>query len=163
MEIAIIVNENDEVIDHKDRSTIQKEDIYRVSALLVRNSKWEFLLAQRGFSKSNNPWAWSFSVAWWVAEWETYDQNIIKETEEEIWVIGLKMRKIFKKRITGKHNFYCQFYMANMDVDIDHFTKEDKEVEELRWFSSDEIRRWEYRWYPFSKTLMQYLEDFETM
>jgi hypothetical protein len=38
MEIAIVVNENDEIIDYKDRSALKDEDIYRISALVVKNS-----------------------------------------------------------------------------------------------------------------------------
>lgn len=48
----IIVNENDEIIGHKKREEIRQEDIYRVSALWLTNSKNEILLARRGLNKS---------------------------------------------------------------------------------------------------------------
>jgi len=85
----IIVNENDNIIWYKKRWTLLSSDIYRVSALLIKNSKWEFLLAQRKFTKKNNPWEWYFSVAWTVDKWETYDINMSKEIEEEIWIFNL--------------------------------------------------------------------------
>lgn len=57
-EIIPIVDQNDEIIGYKDRADISSDDIYRVSALWVENSKGEFLLAQRGFMKKNGPGRW---------------------------------------------------------------------------------------------------------
>jgi hypothetical protein len=36
---VIIVNENDEIIDYKERGEIKQEDIYRVSSIVIKNSK----------------------------------------------------------------------------------------------------------------------------
>jgi len=55
MVLIPIVDEKDKIIGYKDRKEIQKEDIYRVSALWITNSKDEILLAQRAFSKSHDP------------------------------------------------------------------------------------------------------------
>jgi hypothetical protein len=38
-DIQTIVDENDEIISHKHRHEITSEDIYRVSALWIENSK----------------------------------------------------------------------------------------------------------------------------
>lgn len=54
-ELIPIVNLDDEIIGYKERSKITSQDIYRVSALWIENSKGEILLAQRGFMKRNNP------------------------------------------------------------------------------------------------------------
>jgi isopentenyldiphosphate isomerase len=159
-EEVIIVNESDEIIWYKDRWTILKEDIYRVSALLIKNSKWEFLLAQRKLTKKNNPWWWSFSVAGTVEKSETYDSNISKEIEEEIGIFDLKYSKLFKKRIIGKHNYYCQFYFAILDVELDYFTIQEEEVENIRWFSLDEIKKWSFEWNKTSKTILENIELF---
>jgi len=63
-ELSIIVNEQDEIIGYKPRREITPEDIYRVSALWIENSKWEILLAQRGFMKTNGPGKWWAAVAY---------------------------------------------------------------------------------------------------
>lgn len=157
---VIIVNEQDAIIWYKQRWTINKEDIYRVSALLVKNMKWEFLLAQRSLSKNNNPWEWSFSVAGTIEQWETYDSNIIKEIEEEIWIYDLKYKKAFKKRIYWKHNFFCQFYISILDKPIEDFKIQEEELEDIRWFSENEILKKEYEWYPISKTLINEFDNF---
>lgn len=157
---VIIVNELDEIIWYKKRWTIKSEDIYRVSALLIKNSKWEFLLAQRSFTKKNDPWKWSVSVAGTIEEWEEYDTNIIKEIEEEIWVYDLKITKAFKKLITWYHNFFCQFYTAKCDKNINEFKIQEEELKAIRWFSFEEIMKGEYKWDEISKILISNLDNF---
>ncbi len=56
---VIIVNEKDEQIALKERKDIKKEEIYRVSALWITNSKGEILLAQRGLNKKHDPGKWA--------------------------------------------------------------------------------------------------------
>ena len=51
----IVVDENDKIIGHKNRGTLKKEDIYRVSALWITNSRGEILLARRHHTKSHHP------------------------------------------------------------------------------------------------------------
>jgi len=55
----VIVNDEDEIIGHKERGTLVKEDIYRVAALWVTNSKGEILLAQRQLGKRHDPGKWA--------------------------------------------------------------------------------------------------------
>ena len=156
-EDVIIVDENDKIIEYKKRWTILHSDIYRVSALLIKNSNWEFLLAQRKFTKKNNPWKWSFTVAGTIEKWETYDSNIKKEIEEEIGISNLNYKKWDKKRIIWKHNYFCQFYSAILDKDLDYFTIQEEEVESIRWFSLDEIKKWEFEWNKISQTILKNL------
>jgi isopentenyldiphosphate isomerase len=54
-EIIPIVDENDNIIDYKMRKDVKISDIYRVSAIILRNSKNQILLAQRGLHKRNDP------------------------------------------------------------------------------------------------------------
>ena len=79
-----IVNEEDEIIKIIDSTERMKGDIGRVSALWITNEKGEILLAQRSFTKKRDPGVWDPAVAGTVEEGETYEQNIIKEAEEEL-------------------------------------------------------------------------------
>lgn len=158
---TIIVDKHDDIIGYKQSGTIGRTDIYRVSTLLIKNSCGKYLLAQRSLSKKNNPWEWSFSVAGTIEKWETYDTNIQKEIEEEIGIVKTNYTKLYKARIQGKHNFFCQFYMANMDVPLSYFTIEKEEVAQIRWFTKEEILKWNYAWYHISKTLIQELDRLE--
>ncbi len=81
---TIIVNEKDKIIGSKERGTLTREDLFRVSALWVTNSKGEYLLAQRSFSKKHHPGKWGPAVEGTNQEGETYESNMIKETKGEI-------------------------------------------------------------------------------
>lgn len=54
----IIVDEEDNIIGYKERDTLDDDDIYRVSALWIKNSKGESLLARRHRNKSHYPRKW---------------------------------------------------------------------------------------------------------
>jgi isopentenyldiphosphate isomerase len=79
-----IVNEHDEIIGYKERNDITKEDIYRVSTLLVMNEYDEILLTKRAATKKNNPNKRTLAVNGTVEKGETYEENIIHEAQEEI-------------------------------------------------------------------------------
>ena len=49
------MDENDNIISYKDIDNLDKEDIYRVSALWITNSKREILLARRHHTKNHHP------------------------------------------------------------------------------------------------------------
>ena len=139
--IITIVNEDDEIIWEKDRSDVTQDDIYRVSALEVRNSKGDFLLAQRGFLKRKWPWKRSVAVAGTVDAWETYDDNIYKEAEEEIWLIDTVFKKEDKiRKHTPNSNYFCQYYSAILDKPSEEFVLEEWQVENIRRFSVEEIK-----------------------
>jgi len=139
-DIQIIVDENDVVIDYKARKDIISDDIYRVSCLWITNSSWDILLALRGFLKNNNPGMWWSAVAGTVEKWESYEENIYKEAEEEIGLKEIKLVEWKKVRHTWQHNFFCQWYTLNIDKNISEFTKEEEQVEAIRWFSQAEIK-----------------------
>ena len=123
-----IVDENDKIIGYKKRGTLDSDDIYRVSALWLTNSKGEILIAQRADNKSHNPGQWGVSVAGTVDEGETYYENIIKETEEEIGLKGIKPKKGPYGRHKGEHNYFYQWYLQEIDMDIEDFVIDKEEV-----------------------------------
>lgn len=129
-----IVNEKDELIGLKERSEVDYQtDIYRVSALWVTNSIGQVLLAQRASNKDKDAGLWGHAVAGTIDAGETYDKNIYKEAEEEIGLTGVEFTKGKKMRITFPRNFFCQWYFVNLDRDIDSFTMQDGEVDDLAW------------------------------
>ena len=133
-----IVNEQDEIIGYKDREDRSQKDITRVSALWVTDKEGNVLLAQRAFSKKHHPGLWGPAVAGTVEEGETYESNIIKEAEEEIGltefnpILGPKIRR------SSIHEYFCQWFTFVADHDY-MFTKRDGEVEEVKWFSQNEL------------------------
>jgi isopentenyldiphosphate isomerase len=141
MEKIIIVDDKDNIIGIKERESITKMDIYRVSVLWIVNSKDEILLARRSLNKTNSPGKWGPAVAGTVEESETYDSNIIKETEEEIGLKNIKPQKGLKIKMATKYNYFCQWYFIKIDRNLDEFKLQEDEVEEIKWFSKEELLR----------------------
>ena len=135
----VIVNEKDKIIDYKDRDSLERNDIYRVSALWIVNNKGEYLLARRGFTKSHHPGKWGPAVAGTVDKEETYLDNIVKEAEEELGLSGINFKKGPKTKTTGKYNHFTQWYIAKIDKEINDFRIKKDEVAEIKWFSREEL------------------------
>jgi isopentenyldiphosphate isomerase len=137
----VIVNENDEIIGHKERGTLTKEDIYRVSALWITNSKGDILLAQRKFTKAHDPGKWGPAVAGTVDEGEAYEMNILKEAEEEIGLKDIHPTLGPKRRERGEHNYFGQWYLLTIDKPVEDFTIQEEEVEQIKWFARSELEK----------------------
>lgn len=135
-----IVNTSDEIISYKMRNVLSKEDIYRVSALWLTNSRGEVLLAKRHHTKLHNPNMWGPAVAGTIEEGETYESNIIKETEEEIGLRDIKPKLGPKIEITGEYHHFTQWFTLEVDKDVNDFKIQDNEVEEIKWFAPQELR-----------------------
>jgi isopentenyl-diphosphate delta-isomerase len=71
-EKIIIVDDEDNIIGIKEREEVDKKNLrYRCSALWVKNSKGEILLAKRALTKKHSPGKWGPAVAGTLAENET--------------------------------------------------------------------------------------------
>ncbi|MBU1129641.1 MAG: NUDIX domain-containing protein [Nanoarchaeota archaeon] len=139
MEKIIVVDEKDNLLGAKERGSLTKEDIYRVSALWVKNSKEEILLAKRALTKKKDPGLWGPAVAGTVEEGESYEQNILKEAEEELGLKNIKPMKLIKDRTKKPHNHFCQWFFLKLDKEAKKFKIQKEEVEEVKWFSKEEI------------------------
>lgn len=137
----IIVNDRDEVIGLKDRGTLEPNDIYRVSALWVKNSKGDILLAQRSYNKNHDPGKWGPAVAGTNDEGETYESNIIKEAEEEIGLKDCHFEKSFYRMNQREYTYFVQWFFVVVDKDIKDFTIQKEEVEKIKWFSKEELQK----------------------
>ena len=134
-----IVNDKDEIIGHKERDTITRDDIYRVSALWITNSNGYILLAQRKFTDERDPGQWGPAVAGTVDEDETYDSNIIKEAEEEIGLAGIEPALGPKRLRHDEYNYFCQWYTLVVDKSAEDFIIQEEEVERVKWFTREEL------------------------
>lgn len=133
-----IVDENDNLITHKDRKDRLPNEITRVAALWVGGDDGDILLAQRAFTKKDSPGLWGPAVAGSVEEGETYESNIIKEAEEEIGLKNFKFVLGPKIRRSGTHQYFAQVFFTVISKDY-KLVKQDSEVEEIRWFKKEEI------------------------
>jgi isopentenyldiphosphate isomerase len=138
---TIIVDEHDNPIGVKESDTLDYEDIYRVTALwLTDRATGDMLLAQRKWTKRNDPGKWIAAVAGTVDEGETYEINIAKETEEEIGLTGLNLQPGPKQYVDdGQHKFFCQWYRAEVDKNRAHIVIQEDEIEAIRWISRADL------------------------
>ncbi len=144
LEIIPIVDSNDKIIKYKERKQInRREDIYRISALWVVNSQKQILLAQRSFTKTHSPGKWGPAVAGTVAKEETYLENILKETEEEIGIDleDYNFQQVEKIFTDADWKFFCQWYFAKVDLLLEKFIFPKDEVEQLKWMDRKEFEK----------------------
>jgi len=135
-----VVNDNDEIIGHKDRAKINyKKDIYRITALWITNSKGEVLIAQRKHTKDKDPGKWGPAVAGTMDEGETYEENIYKEAKEELGIENVKFIVGPKQRRYTPRNFFCQWFLLNIDRDINQFKIQAEEVEQIAWIGKRKL------------------------
>jgi len=132
-----VVNEQDEIIGYKERDNRNPNDLVRATGLWITDKEGNILLAQRAFTKMHDPGLWGPAVGGTVEEDETYDSNIIKEAEEEIGLININFNFISKVHV---YNCIAQIYTAVVDRDY-KFVKQDEEVENIKWFSRDELKK----------------------
>ena len=136
-----IVDESDNIIGYKFGVDVDPiTEIYRVSALWLTNTQGQVLIAQRKWDKRNDPGKWGPAVAGTVEEGETYEENIYKETEEEIGLKGIQLKAGPKQRVRGDTNFFCQWYTATVDVPIQDFVIQEDEVEALEWMKLSNLQ-----------------------
>ncbi len=154
---------------NRNKITKRTKDIYRVSALWLVNSQEEILLAQRKFNKMHNPGKWGPAVSGTVAKNEDYLKNIIKETKEEIGLnlgkcLNCKniektqnlIKKIKQSNVSQKKDrydfwqidklyssvnwlFFCQWYFLKADIELEKFTIQPQELEQLKWIARKEF------------------------
>ena len=137
-----IVDDQDSAVGLKERSEIDYlNDIYRVSALWLTNSKGQTLLARRAAVKDKDPGKWGPAVAGTIDEGESYDDKIYKEAMEEIGLEGERFTKGLKIRITHPRNYFCQWYFVTLDRDEDSFVMQADEVDALEWVDIQRMKQ----------------------
>jgi isopentenyldiphosphate isomerase len=136
-----VVNEQDEIIGYKERADRNEKDILRVSALWLKNTKGDVLLAQRALRMRNGPGKWGPAVAGTVEIDETYESNVKKESEEEIGYPLPEIKEAFKIRVTkGINNYFAKVFVSTTDWTIEKFKIDPNEVEQIKWFSKEELK-----------------------
>ncbi|HUD10433.1 MAG TPA: NUDIX domain-containing protein [Candidatus Saccharimonadales bacterium] len=137
----VIVDKYDKPIGLKTYEELEYQDIYQVSALWltdIRSS--DILLAQRKWTKTNDPGKWAAAVAGTVDQDEDYQINIVKEIEEEIGLKNLEL-KVGPKQFTddGSHKYFVQWFLAKVDKESTRITIQEEEVEAVDWVPENKL------------------------
>ena len=136
-----IVDENDNVISYKERDDRDENSIYRISYLWVTDTDRKILLAKRAFHKKHDPGKWGPAVAGTVEENETYEENIIKESQEELGLVNIQPVLGKKRRVSTKYQYFSQEFLLTLPSGFNNFKIQEDEVAEIKWFTEDELRK----------------------
>jgi len=133
-----IVNEQDEIIEYKEREDVKSPgEIIRATGLWITDKDGNILIAKRAYIKKHEPGLWGPAVSGTVEEGETYDSNVVKEAEEEVGLTGITFTKGPKLRFS---NCFGHWFSAVVDRDY-NFVKQDEEVEDIKWVSESELNK----------------------
>jgi isopentenyldiphosphate isomerase len=142
-ELLDIVDEHDQVIDVLPRSVAYAENklsSLRSVWLLIKNNKEEFWIPRRHASKKVLPLYLDGSAVGHVTSGETYEQALIRETQEELNFNLTDVPYRFIGKLTPQAGAICfiQVYELAVEDDfvIDYNTQD---FSEYAWLSAQDI------------------------
>lgn len=117
-----------------------------VVVFIVSNDNKRVLLQQRSATKKLYPNLWDITAGGHVFAGELGYEAVIRETKEEIGIdltreslefIGATTSENIKGDIINRH--YNEYYIAHDDIDIKNITLQTEEVQDIKWFTKEEI------------------------
>ncbi len=141
-EVFDVVNDRDEVIDHRPRSEVHRLGLrHRAVHVLVFNTEGRLFLQKRSMLKDCFPGTWDSSASGHLDRGETYDDCAIRELGEEIGLrVASTPERLFPVaacRETGQE-FVWVYRLASEGP----FRLQPEEVERGEWFHPDVITQW---------------------
>jgi len=141
-DIFDVVNERDEVVDHKPRSEVHRLGLlHRAVHVLVFNSRGDVFLQKRSMTKDREPGKWDSSTSGHVDSGEDYDTAAVRELREEI---GLSVPKtperLFKIDACAEtdHEFVWVYRCGTEGP----FRLHPEEIERGEWFTPEAVASW---------------------
>jgi isopentenyldiphosphate isomerase len=142
-ELIEVVHEHDGEMTGEalPRSEVLSKQMWcRTTNIYILNRKGEMLCHQRSLKKERHPGAWATHFGGHLCQGEVYESNAIKELEEEL---GLKVPfvKLVPWRTTKNEQakIWVREFMTVYDGDIINLPIQKEEVEQLKWFTIEEI------------------------
>jgi isopentenyldiphosphate isomerase len=109
-EIFDVVNDRDEVIDHKPRSEVHRLGLlHRAVHVLVFNARGETFLQKRSMTKDREPGKWDSSTSGHLDSGEDYDVCAVRELREELGLDLGKTRLTQRRKDAKLKSFSASF------------------------------------------------------
>src|SRR6185369_3214553 len=142
-ELLFVVDEENNPIEPKPRSEVHKNGYWhRTSHIIVINSHKQILCHKRSLLKDTSPGNWDPYLGGHLAPDVSYIDGAREELREEVGFVAnpqdLKLWKVYKNN-TNVEFQGIYLYVWNGDINTLHFEKD--EIDEVAWYSIDEIRR----------------------
>ena len=148
-EIFDVLNENGEFTNQiETREECHNKGLWHkaVVVFIISMDNKMILLQQRSANKKLWPNLWDITAGGHVLSGEFGYQTGIRETKEEIGVditkndlefIGGTKSENISGNIINRH--FNEFYIVHKDIDINDIVLQEEEVQDIKWFSKEEI------------------------
>lgn len=141
-EIFDVVNERDEVIDHRPRSEVHRLKLrHRAVHVLVFNAKGDLFLQKRSMLKDCFPGTWDSSASGHLDRGESYDACAVRELKEELgWSAPQPPQRLFYVAAcpeTGEE--FVWVYRCESEGP---FRLQPEEIDRGDWFHPDVVTSW---------------------
>lgn len=140
-----VVDENDNPLyGVKMHQVWRTGEKHRIVWIIVEDEQGRILLQKRPKTMPLYPGRWDNSVGGHVDEGETYEQAAKREALEELGLSDIKLKELgkFYKESEFEGRKLNRFYKAyKMIIDPKQVSYDKHEIEEVRWFSVDEIKQ----------------------
>lgn len=143
-----IVDENDNEIGTAMLAEAWNRGLYhRIATIFVLDDTGRMLLQLRGPQVGYLPNHWDQAAGGHVDAGYSYEETAAAELEEEIGVGGVHLEVLGTVRTNNTLpdgriiNRFERAYVVHVPHDI-VLTPEDEEIDELRWFTPDELKTW---------------------
>ena len=140
MEFLDIINDNGKRIGIAPRTVCHGNPAltHQTAHVIVRSTDGRFLLQKRSMTKDTQPGKWDTAVGGHLALGETYDDAARREMTEEIGVTA-PITPLFTMAI--RNDWESEQTMVFSAVCDGPFTPQADEVDELRFWSADELNK----------------------
>lgn len=153
-EMLILVNQNDEVLGHKDKAACHNGEgtLHRAFSVFIFNEKGELLLQKRSAQKALWPLYWSNSCCSHPRKGEKIETSTLRRIREELgFHTDLKFLFKFQYQASyqdvGSENELCSVYIGKTTKPV---SANRNEIEEWKFTGIDELEQ----------ELAQHPEDF---
>lgn len=136
-----IVDARDQIINMTVGSEIEEdlEGIYRVAALWVMDKDNNIMLSERSLSKTYRAGLWGPAMVGIVEEQHTYAEYVKRISYA---YLGLELHELIvgpKIFVETSRKYFVQFFVHILLEDINPALINKEEIEQVKWFSKEEI------------------------
>ncbi len=134
-----IVDKNDNLIGKGTWDDVRNKNLaHRATGILVFNKKGELLVHRRSRNFNFYPRAYSICIGGGVGYNETYEENAVRELEEETGIKGAKLKFLFKDYYETENSKVClKIYECLWDGKL---KIQEEELEDVEWMPISKVK-----------------------
>lgn len=140
-ELLFVVDENNNPIEPKPRDEVHKKGLWhRTSHVWILNSQRQILCQKRSLLKDSSPGKWESFFGGHVAQGEKYEDNALRELQEELGIIVSEQNlHLFKINKYDHKKEFQGIYYLEWNGDIKTLQLEKEEIDQVKWFTIDKL------------------------